>query len=254
MLRVRVIPCLLLKEGGLVKTQKFKSPKYVGDPINAVRIFNEKEVDELIFLDIEASKHGTPPQLDIIKDLATECFMPFAYGGGITSLNQIQEILRIGVEKIILNTSALRNLSLVTQAAERFGSSTIIGALDVEKDWLGRHRVYNHASGKVLNLTPEDHIKQLEDAGVGEIFVNCVYKDGTYSGFDIPFLKNVSANTRVPLIVCGGASGLSDIRHVISECKVSAVAAGSIFVYQGPHRAVLISYPSHKDLIQLNDI
>lgn len=251
MLKVRVIPCLLLQDGGLVKTVKFRDPKYIGDPINAVKIYNEKEVDELIFLDIDASKKGTPPQLDVIRDLATECFMPFAYGGGITTLQQIQEILRIGVEKVVLNNSALEDIGLVRQAAVHFGNSTIIGAIDVDKDWLGRYKVYSHKQKKTLSIDPLEYAKRLEDAGVGEIFVNAVYKDGTYTGFDLELLKMITAAVNVPLIACGGASKIEDFAKVVNEAHVSAVAAGSLFVFQGPHRAVLISYPSAPQLKKL---
>lgn len=251
MLSTRVIPCLLLQDGGLVKTVKFKDAKYVGDPINAIRIFNEKEVDELIFIDIEASKKAYGPRLDVIRDLATEAFMPFAYGGGITKLNQVQEILRVGVEKVILNNVALTNPSFVKEAAIHFGNSTIIGAVDIDKDWLGRSKVYNHALKKLTAIEARDHIRMLEDAGVGEIFINCVYRDGTYAGFDVPLVSDLSSQVNVPLIVCGGASSVQDIKNVVTHAKVSAVAAGSLFVFQGPHRAVLISYPSQAELKNL---
>ncbi|HEX6225600.1 MAG TPA: HisA/HisF-related TIM barrel protein, partial [Chryseolinea sp.] len=157
MLQTRIIPCLLLHDGGLVKTEKFKNPKYVGDPINAVRIFNEKEVDELIFLDIDASKHNREPNLSIIEDLASECFMPFAYGGGITSLQQIQRILKIGVEKVIINHSALDNTKFVKEASKHFGSSTIIVAMDIKKDLWGNYKMYNHVRQKTEKLTPQEH-------------------------------------------------------------------------------------------------
>ena len=251
MLKTRVIPCLLLHEGGLVKTEKFKNPKYVGDPINAVKIYNEKEVDELIFLDIDASRLKREPNLSIIAELATESFMPFAYGGGITTLQQIQQILNIGVEKVIINHSALVNPGFVKEASKHFGSSTIIVAVDIKKDIWGNYKVYDHVRKKVETMAPQDYTLKMCDAGAGELFINNVDRDGTYLGFDWQILKNINETVSVPLIACGGASKLEDLRDVVSNANISGVAAGSIFVYQGPHRAVLISYPSYGQLQQL---
>ncbi|MEO8471016.1 MAG: AglZ/HisF2 family acetamidino modification protein [Chryseolinea sp.] len=251
MLKTRVIPCLLLHEGGLVKTEKFKNPKYVGDPMNAVRIYNEKEVDELIFLDIDASKQSREPDYSMIEDLATECFMPFAYGGGVTSLDQIQRILKIGVEKVIINHAALNNSNLVKDASRHFGSSTIIVALDIRKDMLGNYKVFDHVRNKSLSLSPVDQALKMCAEGAGELFINNVDRDGTYAGFDWQILEQINKKVTSPVIACGGASGLKDFKDVVSKTKVSAVAAGSIFVYQGPHRAVLISYPSQQELQQL---
>ena len=251
MLKTRIIPCLLLHDGGFVKTEKFKNPKYVGDPINAVRIFNEKEVDELIFLDIDASKHNREPNLSIIEDLASECFMPFAYGGGITSLKQIQHILKIGVEKVIINHSALEDASFVKEASKHFGNSTIIVAMDIKKDLWGNYKLYNHVRQKTEKIAPQEHAQRLCDAGAGELFINNVDRDGTYLGFDLPILESINKIVSVPVIACGGASRLADLKEVVAKANVSGVAAGSLFVYQGPHRAVLISYPSQEELKQL---
>ncbi len=251
MLKTRIIPCLLLHDGGLVKTEKFKNPKYVGDPINAVRIFNEKEVDELIFLDIDASKQNREPNLSIIEDLASECFMPFAYGGGITSLQQIQKILKIGVEKIIINQTVLSNINFVKEAARHFGSSTIIVAMDIKKDIWGSYKVFNHVKQKTEKIAPYEHAKRICDAGAGELFVNNVDRDGTYQGFDTIVLETINKTVSIPVIACGGASSLANLREVVSHANVSGVAAGSLFVYQGPHRAVLISYPSQDELKRL---
>lgn len=251
MLKTRIIPCLLLHEGGLVKTEKFKNPKYVGDPINAVKIYNEKEVDELIFLDIDASKLKREPNLSIIEELATESFMPFAYGGGITTLQQIQHILKIGVEKVVINRSALVNPNFIREASKHFGSSTIIVAIDIKKDIWGNYKVYDHVKKKIEALTPEDHALKMYEAGAGELFINNVDRDGTYGGFDWQILKSINDTVPVPLIGCGGAAKLTDLKDVVSKANISGVAAGSIFVYQGPHRAVLISYPSHDQLQQL---
>jgi imidazole glycerol-phosphate synthase subunit HisF len=251
MLKTRIIPCLLLHEGGLVKTEKFKNPKYVGDPINAVRIYNEKEVDELIFLDIDASRKGEEPNLSTIEDLATECFMPFAYGGGITTLQQIQRILKVGVEKVILNQSALKNPDFIKEAAKHFGNSTIIVAIDIKKDLWGNYKVYDHVKKKTVGLTPAEYALQMCEAGAGELFINNVDKDGTYTGFDSQILESINKIVSVPVIACGGASGTNDLKEVVTKANVSGVAAGSIFVYQGPHRAVLISYPSQEELQRL---
>ncbi|UYQ92424.1 AglZ/HisF2 family acetamidino modification protein [Chitinophaga horti] len=251
MLRARIIPCLLLREGGLVKTQKFDKGSYVGDPINAVKIFNEKEVDELIFLDIDASKKNTDPDWSMLEDLSTECFMPLCYGGGINSLQHIERILRIGIEKVVINHKALESVQLVEQASARFGSSTIVGAIDVKKNMWGKQLVYDHVKGKVTGTDVLAHAKRLEDAGVGEIFLNVVDRDGTYAGYDFDLITRVSEQVSVPLIACGGASTVMDFKKAIKS-GASAAAAGSLFVYQGPHRAVLISYPSSSELNEIN--
>lgn len=248
MLKSRVIPCLLLREGGLVKTVKFSNSKYVGDPINAVKIFNEKEVDELIFLDIDASKKKKEPDYSLIQQLATECFMPFSYGGGVGSVQQIKTILRLGVEKVVINYQGIENIKLIEQAAVHFGSSTIIGAIDIKKDFWGNYKVYNHVKSKVTNIDPIEHAKALGKAGVGEIFLNNVDRDGTYSGLDMDFINRLNKTIDVPLIVCGGIASVSEIRTIIASTNISGIAAGSLFVFQGPHRAVLISYPSISEL------
>jgi cyclase len=253
MLKTRIIPCLLLREGGLVKTVRFKAHKYIGDPINAVRIFNEKEVDELIFLDIDASRQGRGPDLSLIQDLASECFMPFAYGGGVTSIGEIKSILRVGVEKVVVNCKALQDIGFIADASRHFGSSTIIGAIDVKKDFWGTYKVYDHVKEKITSQNPQEYAKLLENAGVGEIFLNNVDRDGSYGGFDVEVISKINQAIAVPLIVCGGASSLDDIRDVVAKTSVSAVAAGSIFVYQGPHKAVLISYPKPEELKKFFD-
>lgn len=248
MLSARVIPCLLLKDGGLVKTVKFDRPKYIGDPINAVKIFNEKEVDELIFLDIEASRSRSGPKFDVLRELVTECFMPFSYGGGIHDVEQIKNVLRIGVEKVIINNRALQDIGFIKQAVGRFGSSTIIGAIDINVDIWGRTRLFDHVNRENLKKDVTTHINDLCDAGVGEIFLNFVNRDGTYSGYDTLRIKSLISDVNVPVIVCGGASEMEDIAMIVRETGVSGAAAGSLFVYQGPHRAVLISYPRQEEL------
>ena len=251
MLRTRVIPCLLLRRGGLVKTIKFNQSTYIGDPINAVKIFNDKEVDELIFLDIDASKKGSSPDFSLIGDLASECFMPFAYGGGVSSLEHIEKILTLGVEKIVINTALLKSPDFVREACRVYGSSTIIASIDVNRNFFGKTRVYDHTKKKNLEFGPIEYAKRIESYGIGEIFVNVVYKDGTFSGYDEILLNEISNAVSVPVIACGGASSISDFGSLIKNSSVSGVAAGSLFVYQGPHRAVLISYPPMDELTRV---
>lgn len=250
MLATRVIPCLLLKGAGLVKTIRFKDPKYVGDPINAVRIFNDKEVDELIFLDITASREGKGPAFSTIEDITSECFMPVAYGGGITTVEEVSRIVSMGVEKIVLNTSALRRPGLVTEISERIGASSTVVAIDVKKDLLGRYRVYEAARQAGTSVSPVDHARRMVAAGAGEILVNDVNRDGTGAGFDLALVRDVASAVEVPVIACGGAGTLADLRQA-SDAGASAVAAGSLFVYMGKHRAVMINYPPQTALKEL---
>lgn len=242
MVRKRFIPCLLLRDGGLVKTEKFKKHKYVGDPINAVKIFNDKEVDELIFLDIDASKQKKGPNLNVLNDLASECFMPFAYGGGISSLGQIEQLLKIGIEKIIINQGGLNSDMLIPEIVKCFGSSTVVGAIDVKKNIWGKYQVYDHVKDKTVALEPLTLAKKYCDQGVGEIFLNSVDLDGTFQGYDLKLIESVASNIPVPLIASGGAANTENLHTAISH-GASAAAAGSLFVFQGPHKAVLISYP-----------
>ena len=252
MLKVRVIPCLLLQGGGLVKTERFKQGKYVGDPINAIKIFNEKEVDELIFLDIDASRNEVEPDYELLKDIATESFMPLSYGGGVKDLKQIERILKIGVEKVVINQAGLKNIKFIEEAAIRFGSSTIVAAIDIKKDLLGTYHVYDHVRKKNHDIKPATLATLLANAGAGELFLNSVDRDGTFSGYDTKIIKQITGLIDIPLIASGGASVLQDFRQAIDN-GASAVAAGSMFVFQGPHKAVLITYPSISDLGTLLD-
>lgn len=248
MRRVRVIPVLLIKNGGLVKSVRFKDHKYVGDPINAVRIFNEKEVDEIVVLDISATSNNIEPNLQKISEIAGEAFMPMAYGGGIKTLDQIKKIFYQGIEKVVLNKSALENTALLTSAAKQFGSQSIVASVDVKKDIWGRYRVYCDCGTKNTGLSVTEFVKKLEQAGAGEIFLNSIDQDGTFRGYDQALVKMVSEIISIPVVACGGASSLEDFRSAVANCSASAVAAGSMFVFQGPHRAVLISYPSQEEL------
>lgn len=248
MRRIRVIPVLLIQNGGLVKSVKFKNHKYVGDPINAVKIFNEKEVDEIAIINISASKEKRAPDLDQIIEIASEAFMPLAYGGGITTIEQIKSILFSGAEKVVINTSALDHPELITQAAAQFGSQSIVVSIDAKKDWLGRYRVYRNNGSKNTGLKPVDFARKVEAAGAGEIMLTSIDQDGTFAGYDIDLARQVANAVDIPLIACGGAAEVQDFNTVVKEGRASAVAAGSMFVFQQPHRAVLITYPSQTEL------
>lgn len=243
MYRNRIIPCLLLKGDGLVKTIRFKEPKYVGDPINAVKIFNEKEVDELIFLDISATPGGQEPNFDRVRDIAGECFMPICYGGGVRTLEHAKRLFHLGVEKISLNTVAAENPPLIGELAAAFGSQSIIVGVDVRRDWLGRPRVFTGCGTKNTGRTPVDYVKEMVDRGAGEILLNSIDRDGTMKGFDLGLVREVTAAVSVPVVACGGAGSLADLDAAVAA-GASAVAAGSLFVFTGPHRAVLINYPT----------
>lgn len=250
MRRIRIIPILLLQNGGLVKSIRFKDHKYVGDPINAVRIFNDKEVDEIVILDISASREKRPPAFDQIADIGGEAFMPFAYGGGIRTLEEIRQLLSAGAEKIVLNTAALDDPGLISTAAAQFGSQAVVVSIDVRKDWRGKYRVYRDNGQKKTKHDPATLARQLEAAGAGEIMLMSIDQDGTFDGYDLALTRSVSQAVSIPLIAAGGASSLADFREAIIQGGASAVAAGSMFVYQRPHRAVLISYPKQEELTQ----
>lgn len=248
MIRPRIIPILLLNNTGLYKTQKFSDPKYIGDPINAIRIFNEKEVDELAFLDIAATVNGKEPNLAVLRDIASECFMPLSFGGGINSVEMIREILNVGVEKVAINTAAVQRPSLITEAARFFGNSTIVVSIDAKKNMLGKYIVYINGGREKTNLNPVDWAKESERHGAGEILLNSIDQDGMMQGYDWKLIKSVTDAVAIPVIVAGGAGGIDDFVRAINECHVSAVAAGSYFVFQGKHRAVLITYPSRSEV------
>lgn len=248
MYRFRVIPSLLLKDGGLVKTVKFNKPKYIGDPLNAIKIFNDKEADELMFLDIQASRLQRDPNYDLIAEITGECFMPLSYGGGIRNIEQIRKLLFMGVEKVVLNSYAFENPSFIKQATDVFGSSTIVVSIDVKKDWLGRTCVYSYSGEKKTPYNPVEAALLMEKMGVGEIVVNSIDQDGTMGGYDVALTKSIADAVGVPVIALGGASKISDFSDVIYNGNASAAAAGSMFVFHGNHRAVLITYPTSKEL------
>jgi cyclase len=244
----RVIPILLLKNNGLYKTTKFKEPKYIGDPVNAIKIFNEKEVDELIFLDIMASREGCPPNFEMLKDIASECFMPLCYGGGINSVEMIREVLNVGVEKVSINSHAVRNPELITHAANFFGTSTIVVSIDVKKNFFGKYEVYINDGQEKTSWNPVDLAKEVERRGAGELLINSIDKDGTMTGYDLPLIKSIASTVNIPVIAVGGASSTTDFVKSVNEGYASAAGAGSLFVFQGKHRAVLITYPTQAEL------
>ncbi len=245
MIRARVIPCLLLRGHGLVKTRKFKDSVYVGDPVNAVRIFSEKEVDELVILDIDASREGREPNYELVAEIAGECFMPVAYGGGIRTLAQARKLIRCGIEKVVINSASIESTDFIREIADVFGSQAVVGSIDAKKTLLGGHRVFVKSGTIDAKVKPEDHATVLEQAGVGEIFLNSIDCDGQMQGFDLPLIQKVARSVNVPLVACGGAGNVEHLREAIIEGGASAVAAGSMFVFHGKHRAVLINYPSN---------
>jgi len=253
MLKTRVMPCLLLRGWGLVKTVKFREPVYVGDPINTVRIYNEKEVDELIFLDITATPQGKEPPFQIISEIATECFMPFAYGGGIRNLDDVHRIFNLGVEKVAINSHAGENPDFITAAADRFGSQSIVVSIDVKKTFFGKYHVHTHGGRTDLKVDPVLYARQMEQAGAGEILLTSIDRDGTFEGYDVDLIKMVTDAVTVPVIACGGAGKIDDFGVAVAQGGASAVAAGSMVVYQGPHRAVLINFPTKAELRKVLD-
>lgn len=250
MLKHRVIPVLLLKNAGLVKTQRFKDPKYVGDPVNAIRIFNDKEVDELMVLDIMASKENREPNYALIEQFAGECFMPLAYGGGIKTVAQAKQLFSLGVEKVCLQTAVLDDPHLITELSEQFGSQSIMVSIDIKRNWLGKPQIYRAATGKALSHPWQEQLQALVKAGAGEVLLNAVDKDGTLSGADLELIRQATQHVEVPLVAVGGISSLHDIKAAV-DAGASAVAAGAFFVFHGPHRAVLITYPKYHELENL---
>ncbi len=250
MQRSRIIPTLLLLDGGLVKTVKFKNPQYIGDPINAVRIFNQKEVDELVLLDINAGVEGREPNYSEIEEIVSEAFMPIGYGGGIRSLYQIEKLFKLGVEKVILNTIAFTNPELVTEAARIFGNQSIVACIDIKKDLFGNYNIYINSGKTKLKVDVLESLKKLEHLGVGEIILNSIDRDGTMNGYDLNLIQKYAQQLEIPVVASGGAGNITDLANAINA-GASAVAAGSLFVYQGIHRAVLISYIDSKDMDSL---
>jgi len=248
MLRPRIIPCLLIKNNGLVKTVNFVKPKYVGDPINAVKIFNEKEVDELIVLDIDATVQNREPDYGMIRNLATECRMPLCYGGGVKSVKQVERIISLGVEKVALSSAAVSSSRIIEQAAEVVGSQSIVVVMDVKKTGRdGKYEVWTHNASKPTGMDPVDFAKIVEGLGAGEVVINSIDCDGVMKGYDFGLVNLIREAISLPITVMGGAGSLKDIAELINAFGIIGAAAGSLFVFKGIYRAVLINYPSRAE-------
>lgn len=250
MLKTRVIPSLLLRNGGLVKTFQFDKPKYVGDPINAVRIFNEKEVDEIVILDITATPEKREPNFELIKDLASQAFMPLAYGGGITNIQQIEKLFSIGIEKVVLDTIVSTQPELIKHAADIAGSSSVVVCMDVKSKLFGKPTVFNYGGKVDTKQDPVQFAQKVQALGAGELIFNSIDRDGMQKGYDLAMIQKITQAIDIPLVALGGAGTLEDFRSAVDH-GASAVAAGSMFVFHGKHKAVLITYPEYKKLESL---
>jgi cyclase len=248
MLVARVMPCLLLRNAALVKTIQFKNPSYVGDPINAIRIYNEKEVDELVFLDITRTIEGKRPQLKLLSEIASECFMPVAYGGGISRMEDVDAIFSTGIEKVVINSHAVVEPSFVSRVADKYGSQAVVVSIDVKRSLFGRYEVYTEGGRKATGLDPVQFAAKMERAGAGELLLTSVDRDGTGKGFDIELIRRVTSAAKIPLVASGGAGSVEDCGIAVKQGGASAVALGSMAVYHGRNRAVLINFPSRAEL------
>jgi imidazole glycerol-phosphate synthase subunit HisF len=244
MLRPRIIPCLLVHDGGLVKTQKFSDPKYVGDPLNAVKIFNEKEVDELIVVDIDATAEHREPDYQLIRDLATECRMPLCYGGGVNRVEQVDRIVSLGVEKVAMSSAVVNDPEIVARAAEVVGSQSIVVVMDVKRSrFRGKEEIWTHNATVKTGLSPVEFAQKVEKLGAGEVVVNSIDRDGVMKGYDLELVRKVRDAISLPMTVLGGAGSLQDVRALVDAFGIIGAAAGSLFVFKGVYRAVLINYP-----------
>lgn len=251
--RPRVIPVLLLREGGLYKTRRFKDPRYVGDVTNALRIFNEKGADEIAVLDIGATQRGGPDE-SMVRRFAEECFMPLCYGGGISTAEQAARLIEIGVEKVSINSAALRRPALLREIADVIGSQSVVASIDARKGLFGGYRVYAEGGRRKTSWTPEAWAAEVERQGAGEIVINSIDHDGMMNGFDTQLVGSVVDAVTIPVVASGGAGNVEHMRSVLARTGASAVAAGSVFVFHGPHRAVLIQFPSEDALRSLYEL
>lgn len=251
MYRPRVIPCLLLQNKGLVKSVQFRQHRYIGDPINAVKLFNDLRADELIFLDIRATAENRTIDLDLVRQIGDETNMPFTVGGGIRSLQAIESLIKAGAERVCLNSYALQHPDFVREAASEFGSSTIVVCLDIKKNFFQKEHVYTHAGSRSTGRSPLETARQMADLGIGEIIVQSIDHDGMMGGYPVELIRKIAEAVPVPVVALGGCGSLSHINQVVRDGKASAASAGSFFVYHGPRRAVLVSFPTQSDLRQL---
>ena len=251
MFRPRIIPVLLLRGAGLVKTVRFSHPNYIGDPINAVRLFNDMGADELVFLDIVATQQGRTIDKELVKKIGDEAFMPFSVGGGIVSVDQVRELLALGAEKVVINSAVPGNMALIETAAKAFGSQSIIISVDVRKKLFGSYEVLINSGKKRENETLKEYIKKVETAGAGEILINSIDRDGMMTGYDLELIREVSSSVRIPVIACGGAGSLADMKKAYFYGGASACAAGSLFVYHGARKGILINYPEKPEIKKL---
>ena len=248
MLQTRIIPCLLLKDDSLVKTVNFKKPAYIGDPVNTARIFNELEVDELTLLDISATSNKKKPNFKILAELANECFMPLAYGGGINDFEDAKKIFQIGIEKVIINSIAFSKPAFITELAEHFGNQAIVASIDVKKNMFGKYQVFSNSGTKKQKVDPVDWAQELEQLGAGEILLTAIHQEGTWMGFDINIIEKISNAVNIPVIANGGASSIEDIGKAVKQGNASAVSLGSMVVYQNKGMGVLVNFPDTEKL------
>jgi len=251
MFRPRVIPVLLLKNLGLVKSVRFKDYRYIGDPVNAVKIFNDLRADELVFLDILASKEKRKIHLDFVRNVGDEANMPFAVGGGISTIADIREIINAGAEKVVINTQAVEHPDFILRASEEFGSSTIVVSIDVRKKFLGKTQVYTFGGEKATGLDPVVFARLMEEKGAGELIITSIEKEGKMEGYDLDLIQRISEAVTIPVIANGGAGKPEHLKEAITTAHASAVAAGSLFVYHGPRNAVLVNYPTPTELHEM---
>jgi len=256
MLQPRIIPLLLVKSNGLVKSVNFKNYKYVGDPINAVRIFNEKKVDELVMLDITATSENNKPNFNMIRLWASECRMPLCYGGGIKNLADAEQIFSLGVEKVALSSIVIKKPNLITEISEKVGSQSVVVIIDVKKNFFGNYEIFTHNANKREKMNLFEYVKNIEELGAGEIIINSIDRDGTMKGYDISLIRKIRNLISIPITVVGGAGRFDHIKELVNEFKIIGASAGSMFVFKGKYRAVLINYLSKnqkKELININN-
>lgn len=247
MLNKRIIPILLIKNDQMVKSVEYKNLSYVGDPINIIKIFNEKEADEIIVLDIEKSTNDKELNYDLIRKFASECYMPLTYGGGIKNIKQAEKLFSLGIEKLVINSNNYKNINLIDEISEKFGSQSIVSSIDINRDFFNNLYLYDWLNKKKINLGINDHIRNCIDHGSGEILLNFVFNEGTLCGFKTDILNFINFEIPIPLIINGGINSVENIKKCIDCKKIDAIGVGSFFIYHGPHRAVLISYTSGKE-------